>query len=96
MSDVTPGKTPLHLATFENDIECCKLLLKSGAKQDTVDETGRCALHWAVRQNLANMVTFFLGSGTNVNTMSDNGEYSRHTGQHGHLRHECQHHVRQW
>ena len=52
----------------------CKLLLENGAKHDTVDETGRVALHWAIRQNFAEVVTLLIGSGSDVNAMSDNGK----------------------
>ena len=52
--------TPLHWATFKNNIDCVKFLLQSGAKVDPVDYRNDTPLAWAARKGHIEIITILL------------------------------------
>ena len=71
----TVGRTPLHYAAWQGNIDVLKLLLERGAHPDLVDDQGWTQLHYAIRRLHCNedVVQHLLDRGANPNSVNKSG-----------------------
>lgn len=67
------GWTPLHFASYSNNLECIVLLVHYGAIVNEIDNGRWTPLHRAAQQGLFNMVKFLLQNGANHNLKNVKG-----------------------
>ncbi len=67
------GKTLMHLAAAENNIDGMKLLLQKGADLDSPDRQGLTPLHHAAAGGHIHGVAWLLSKGANINAITAKG-----------------------
>ena len=60
-------QTPLHFATESCDCKVCELLIKSGAKIDSLDIEKQTPLHKASQKAMTSVISLLIDSGANIN-----------------------------
>jgi ankyrin repeat protein len=60
------GWTPLHLASYKDNIETTKLLIDAGADVEAKDNHGMTPLHWATNWNHIEIAKLLLDAGVDV------------------------------
>ena len=71
---VDAGKGPMHLAGFIGNNRAVSTLLSYKAPVDTTDNSGRTALHWAVRKH-HHTTDLLLKKGADVNKPNKDGAH---------------------
>lgn len=69
------GYTPLHRASYSNNVPLVKLLLAHGADPNAVTEFGWTPVHSACQWTNAECVAVLLQHGADVNARTDGGTY---------------------
>lgn len=78
------GKTPLHVAAWDDEVDIARLLIRGGANVNSRDhEAGETPLHTAARANNPRMTTMLMMSGangslTNFNETEEDASGNRH------------------
>jgi len=67
------GKTAIHFATQEGNIDAAKELVEKGANVNAEDTEGRRPLHWAAARGNIQGVRFLVENGANVNAKTKKG-----------------------
>ncbi|OMO50038.1 Major sperm protein [Corchorus capsularis] len=67
------GRTPLHLAVSKGNIECAKMLLKSGADENAKSNDGRTALYRAAANGNRRMVEILIEMDADPTIQDDHG-----------------------
>ena len=67
------GRTPLHYASADADIQQVRQLLAAGLNASASDDDGWTALHFAAQSNAADVATILLDAGASVDTTDSNG-----------------------
>ncbi|KAJ8674387.1 hypothetical protein QAD02_005649 [Eretmocerus hayati] len=69
------GKTSLHLAVSENNVELTKILLDVGAKINVFNEDGHTPLHLCTSITKFDLMKLLISRGANVNAVDDDAEH---------------------
>uniref|UniRef100_A0A1B6LKW5 PRANC domain-containing protein n=1 Tax=Graphocephala atropunctata TaxID=36148 RepID=A0A1B6LKW5_9HEMI len=70
---------PLHKAVAKRSLENMQSLLeKEPSIIDSVDRRGETALHWAIRNNFTEGISFLIKNNANINTKDNNGNTALH------------------
>jgi len=72
------GNTPLHRASYDNQIKTAKLLIDRGADVKAKDNNGQTPLHWASIENYIELAELLLDRGADVKAKDDDGETPLH------------------
>lgn len=72
------GWTPLHSAAYHGNIDCVKILLKSGVDVTITERYGKTALHLATAQARNGICDLLLSHGANVNHTDLHGMSALH------------------
>jgi len=67
------GRTELHYAALEGDLERVSALLRDGADAGAADDRGFTPLHFAVQQDRLETATALLDAGAPVDAMTRGG-----------------------
>ena len=67
------GRTDLHYAALENNIDKVRLLINSDADTNAIDDDGFSALHYAVQENHKEVVKMLLENGAIVDAKDSYG-----------------------
>jgi ankyrin repeat protein len=72
------GRTPLHWAARNENLEVVLCLMERNAKIGTKDDSGYTALHWAVWNEKADIVMALLDADADVTTQDNGGKTALH------------------
>lgn len=67
------SRSPLHLAAWAGQLECCKLLVAEGADKGAAAMDDTTALHFAAQKGHLEVVRFLLNEGVSVNGKTRKG-----------------------
>ena len=67
------GRTPLHHAAGDSDVEQVRQLLASGVNPGAADDDGWTALHFAAQNNATDVATILLDAGAPVDPRDAHG-----------------------
>jgi ankyrin repeat protein len=67
------GRSPLHYAALEGNVESVRALLASGLIADALDDDGMTPLHFAVQSKVADVVALLLKAGVSADTPDTQG-----------------------
>ena len=68
------GRTPLWVASYNNNTDIVNLLISSGADINRADNYGITPLHNASRYGNTNIMALLISSGADINQAADNGD----------------------
>jgi serine/threonine-protein phosphatase 6 regulatory ankyrin repeat subunit A/serine/threonine-protein phosphatase 6 regulatory ankyrin repeat subunit B len=69
------GRSSLHHAVLQDNIELGKLLLSRGSPIDAKDEHGNTSLHYSCYHNSIVFTSLLISHGANINRVSERGKY---------------------
>jgi len=72
------GWTPLHWASWKDNVEIAELLIEKGADLEAKDNSGRTPLHWAAERNYIEIAKLLLERGADVEAKDKWGETPLH------------------
>lgn len=72
------GHTPLHLASWNGDLEIVEALIAAGANAKAIDNSGRTPLHNPINHGSSEIVKVLIAAGANVNAINESGEIPLH------------------
>ncbi len=67
------GRTPLHYAAADADVQQVRHLLAAGIIPGACDDDGSTPLHFAAQSNAANVAVILLDAGAPIDPMDSNG-----------------------